>query len=245
MVDVFGGSRRFRGGRGPRGPIGPKGAAGSIVDLCTWMPKTVLENLQRNDEQGCFSIQNPDKDLQRKGAEITVWISHNATGSNLVAEKPSNKLEKLEEPDDRYVINFENTRYIAEDLTLFADPPSSYGLLCITFRVTSDAEQVLISDYENDKRTYCEIKVATNEILIHAHSIHEVIQHSCKDWTTLFIEHSSDETTTHYNYKINGLTGSFTSPADTDASNGFALGSRYDDTYFLKRTGCIAGDISN
>ena len=86
MVDVFGGSRRFRGGRGPRGPTGPKGAAGSIVDLCTWMPKTILKNLQTNDEKGCFFIQNPDKDLKRKGTEITNWISRSATGLNLDGE---------------------------------------------------------------------------------------------------------------------------------------------------------------
>ena len=67
MVDVFGGSGSFNGGRGPRGPMGPQGLPGSIEDLCTWMPKSVIKNLQMNDELGSFFIEDPTKDLKKSG----------------------------------------------------------------------------------------------------------------------------------------------------------------------------------
>ena len=44
------------GSKGNRGSLGAKGSSGTITDLCTWMPHTVLNNLQENEEDGCFSL---------------------------------------------------------------------------------------------------------------------------------------------------------------------------------------------
>ena len=231
-MNVFGGTRTLD--KGPRGPRGFRGRDSSIIDFCSWLPNTLLKNLQTHDERGCFFVQNPDKDLVRKGKEITTWISRSLPGLNLDADKPSTEIEKLE---DRYVINFDKTRYSTDDLTLFCNIPRSYGFLCVTFRVTTDEDQVLLSDYQQPwakEMGYCEIKVTANEIILHAHTVTEIIQHSCKNWTTLFIENNSDEEITHYRYNVNGITGSFVAPVRDSGNGGFSLGSRWDDTFFLK-----------
>ena len=75
--------------------------------------------------------------------------------------------------------------------------------------------------------------MTANDIVIHAHTVTEIIQHSYKSWTTLFIEYNTDDKDTHYRYDVNGITGSFISPVRYDIWGGFALGSRWDDTYFL------------
>ena len=228
-MNVFGSSKSM--GKAVRGPRGFRGKDGSIIDLCSWLPKTVLKNLQENDEKCCFTITDPKNDIKKTGADVTEWISRSSAGMNLLAEKPSREIEQLEE--NRYVMHFKQTRYSTDDLTLLANPPFYYGFFCITFRVSVDDEQVLISDYLDGRTRYCEIKVTSTEIFIHAHTDQETIPHNCKEWTTLFIEHRSNHTTTHYNYNVNGVTGSMISPAADLAGGGFALGSRWDDTYFL------------
>ena len=229
-MNVFGGART--GGKGVRGPRGFRGKDTSITDLCTWLPQTILANLQTYDERGCFFIQDIEKDLVRKKKEITTWVSRSRPGLNLDADKPSSDIEELE---DRYVINFKEARYSTDDLTLFKNPAQTYGFLCTTFRVNTDEDQVLMSDYQKEfeKYGYCEIRVTANEIVIHADAVIEIIQHSCKSWTTLFIEYNTDDEETHYTYDVNGITGSFISPARDDIRGGFALGSRWDDTHFL------------
>ena len=230
-MNVFGGARSA--GKGVRGPRGFRGKDTSIIDLCTWLPKTILTNLQTYDERGCFFVQNIEKDLVRKDKKITTWVSRSLPGLNLDADKPSSDIEELK---DRYVINFKEARYSTDELTLFKNLAQVYGFLCVTFRVNTDEDQVLMSDYQ--KRTaaengYCEIRVAANEIVIHAHTVTEIIQHSCKSWTTLFIEYNTDDEDTHYTYNVNGIIGSFIAPVRDETWEGFALGSRWDGTYFL------------
>ena len=71
MVDVFGGSKRFQALRGLRGPRGITGKAGSINDICSYMPNTVVKNVQENEENGCFFIAtDPSKDIKRTGSTI-------------------------------------------------------------------------------------------------------------------------------------------------------------------------------
>ena len=63
------GSKGDQGVAGSKGDCGspePKGS-GKITDLCTWMPHTVLKNLQENEEDGCFLIVDLSKDIKRKG----------------------------------------------------------------------------------------------------------------------------------------------------------------------------------
>lgn len=231
-MNVFGGARFA--GKGPRGPRGFRGRDSSIVEFCTWLPQTVLKNLQANDETCCFFIQDPAKDLKRNGKEILEWISRSLPGLNLVAEKSTKEIELLE---DRYVMTFKKTRYSSEDLSLLPNIPNTYGFLCITFRA-STVDQVLLSDYQKEIAStgYCEIKLlATGEIFIHVHTAVAVIQPpiSYNNWTTLFIECSSGETTTHYSYRIKEHSGSFVGPTTTEGRGGFSLGSRWDDTLFF------------
>ena len=75
MVNIFvdhgkgsRGLRRIPGPIGPTGARGPKGRKGDggssgIDDMCRWMPKLVLEQFQQ-DEACCFTLANPQKDLQ-------------------------------------------------------------------------------------------------------------------------------------------------------------------------------------
>ena len=227
-MNVFGGVRSVN--KGPRGPRGFRGKDSSIIDFCTWMPKTILKNLQTHDERGCFFIQNLESDLDRKGKRIQKWISRSLPGLNLIADIPSSEIEQLE---DRYVLNFQKTRYSSEELAILPNFPNMYGFFCITFRVTTDDEQVVISDYQERQDGYCEIRVTANEIILHLHHTTEIIQHSCKNWTTLFIEYNTDEKVAHYRFNVNGVTGSFVGKTSRDIHAGFALGSRWDDSYFL------------
>ena len=68
------GDQGVAGSKGDRCPPGPKESAGTITDLCTWMPHTVLKNLQENEEVCCFFIADPKKDVYRVGSDITQWI---------------------------------------------------------------------------------------------------------------------------------------------------------------------------
>ena len=164
-MNVFGGSSVA--GKGPRGPRGFRGKDSSIIDFCTWLPQTVLKNLQAHDERCCFFIQDLSKDLKQEGKEIVEWVSRSISGLNLQAEKSTKEIEELE---DRYVMTFDKTRYSSEDLILLANPPNMYGFLCITFRASIIQDQVLLSDYQKvSGKEYCEIKLlATGEIFIHA-----------------------------------------------------------------------------
>ena len=231
-MNVFGGVRSVN--KGPRGPRGFRGKDSSIIDFCTWLPKTIVKNLQAHDERGCFFIQNLESDLMRKGKEVQKWVSRSLPGLNLTADKASSEIEKL---NDRYALTFKEARYSSEDLALLPNVPNLYGFLCITFRVMTDEEQVLLSDYQEDEEMknmgHCEIRVSANEIILHVRHATEIIQHSCKDWTTLFIEHNTDEKVAHYRYNVNGVTGSFVGTTSDYEQDGFALGARWDDTFFL------------
>ena len=228
-MNVFGGATGMN--FGPRGPRGIRGKDGSFIDFCNWLPQSLIGNLQSYDEKCCFIIRNPEKDLLRKGSEIKEWISRSHFNLNLVAEKASSDIEQILE--NRYVINFKKNRYTSNLLTLIENTPQTYGFLCVTFRVTADKDQVVLSNYQEHHERYCEIKVTVNEIYIHAHTATEIIQHPSKEWTTLFIEHNSDDKITHYRYDVNGQTGSFTAPVSDMVHCGFALGSRWNNTYFL------------
>ena len=106
------------------------------------------------------------------------------------------------------------------------------SFMCITFKVDSDEEQVLISNHtpeiEEEEEDYCEISVTATAVKLHIHSEAEVVQHDCKEWTTLFVECNSDETTTNFKYDINGKVGSYMRASKDINEIGVAFGSRYD-----------------
>lgn len=232
MVDVFGGLGNLQNRSGPQGPRGPRGLPGSIRDFCTWLPNSILENLQTYDECGCFVIKDPEKDLELSKKVVKKWISRSVIGWNLVAEKPSSDLVKL---NDRYALGFKKNRYVSTNMPVLETFSGMSAFLCVTFKMSGEGEQVLISNYEEDiNNDYCEIRVTATEIILHLHSDDEIVQHSCKHWTTLFIECNSDDTTTYFKYDVNGVTGSYTRPSmKMFLTESVALGSRYDDTHFL------------
>ena len=238
MVDVFGRSRRFQGLRGPRGLRGIPGTPGSIKDMCTWMPQTVLKNLQLNDEQCCFVIEDPTKDIKCKGSDVEQWISRSHKKFNLTAERAAS-LEQL--PNERYALVFKNSRYINDDIFLLPNHPGTYGFICLTFRTSDDQEQTIVSNYDVGEPHFHEIFATSTEIGILGMETGKtkrfIIQHSCRNWTTLFVEYAAGTYQTQGRYIINNdqkLTGDFTFDSIGDMDSGFSVGGRYDNTRFLQ-----------
>ena len=235
MVDVFGGSGNSMNRRGPRGPMGPRGFAGSIKDLCECLPRTVLNNLQTHDNLATFFLEDLSKDIEKDGKEVKTWISRSMEKMNLVGKKPSSDLIKLKHYENRYALGFEKNNYCCPDITFLANAPGSTEFLCITFKVFGDADGVLITNRQKDgdPTDECEIRVSATEIYLNLYDTTEIIQHSCKDWTTLYIECNSDEDTTYCKYDVNGVTGSFTRSPNYGSEFSCWLGSRSDDTMFF------------
>ena len=80
MVNIFG-DRGEDGAIGPVGEIGPRGAKGSkgdpgssgIDDMCRWLPKSVLEQFQK-DEICCFTLDDPGNDLLKRGLVVAIRL---------------------------------------------------------------------------------------------------------------------------------------------------------------------------
>ena len=235
MVDVFGGSRILQGQRGITGQ------AGSIKDMCIWMPDTILKNIQQNEETCCFFIAaNPSKDVKRTATDIKEWISRSSKKSNLIAEKPSKSLTEL--LNGRHALKFKNTRYINEDLLLLQNHPGSYGFICVTFKTSTDEEQTLLSNFEDDNNQHFhEITITTTTITVTGEEkgITKIvpIQYNCHNWTTFFLEYIVSGGQTQFTYSINNdtkSTGDFTFDSIQEIMTGFAVGSRYNNTRFLQ-----------
>ena len=236
MVDVFGGSGISKNRRGPRGAMGPRGLAGSINDYCEFLPKTVLINLQTHENLASFFIEDLSKDIEKDGEKVKTWISRTVKKRTLVGMKPSSKLIKLEDYENRYVLGFEKNNYYCSDVFFLENGYGTSEFLCITFRMFGDDEAVLLTNRINDeqkKDTICEIRVSATEICLDLYGTVEIIQHSCRVWTTLYIECNSDDTTTYCKYDVNGTTGSFTRSQNDFYEGQFWLGSRNDNTMFF------------
>ena len=188
------GDQGVAGSEGDRGSPGLKGPPGSITDLCTRMPNTVLKNLQENEEAGCFFVAEPSKDFKRGGGgDIKQWISQSQKHLNLEAERASKCLTEL--PNCRHALVFHNSRCINEDILLLANHPGSYGFICITFRASGDYEQIILSNFEKGKDNLREITATNTEIKIYVNengkrkSVN--IHHAVHNWTTLFVQHAT------------------------------------------------------
>ena len=244
-VDIFGRPSYGSGAMGPQGPPGPRGSPGSINDLCTWMPRTVLDRLQRTEEECCLVIEDPSKDIIREkgGGNITEWISR--TGKcNAKADKATKDLIHL--PNGKYALDFHKNRYVVEGDNLYLGT-DGYSYMCVTFRVQADTEQTIMSNYDPDNpdEGFQEISATSTEIKIWGISkdekpIYDTIQHDTRDWTTLFIDwtvHTNYRT--HCNYIINNdpaTIGSYEFSNLGIHNPGFSIGGRYNDTKFMTGT---------
>ena len=234
------GDQGVAGSKGDRGSPGPKGSPGTITDLCTWMPHTVLKNLQENEEAGCFFIADLSKDIKREGSVIKQWISRSQKHLNLEAERASKSLTDL--ANGHHALVFKNSRYINEDILLLANQPGSHGFICVTFYTSGGhEEQTILSNFQKSSGNWHEISATNTEINIwgkeNGKTKRVTIHHAVHSWTTLFIEYLGAYPQTHGSYIINNdpkLTGTFTFDSSDEKSSGFSVGSRYDNTRFLQ-----------
>ena len=171
---------------------------------------------------------------------------------NLIADSPTKHISK-ELINDRYALMFDGTtRYYSDELGLFqVDPGNCFGFLCMTFRtISDDKDQVLLSTCQAEQNPYTEISIsgAEKKIVIRSKKDTEkIIQIGCdvKQWTTLYIEYKGHESKqTKYNYIVKCgdseiTSGSFSLNYNNLAKFGFAMGSRFNNTGFLK------GEISS
>ena len=202
-VDFFGrggGASGPRGHNGPPGPPGPRGQTGkpgSINDLCTWMPNTILNTLREEEEQCCFLLTNPEEDIRRnEKGEIVEWKSRtkDKTKNAKAKEIPSSDIVKIS--DERYALDFHKNLYIADNIELSPPAESRYTYICLTFRTQSDEEQTIVTDYDSSSPNdpFREISATSTEIHIWGASIdgkdlsYVPVQHMTREWTTVFVE---------------------------------------------------------
>ena len=182
---------------------------------------------------GVFVIVDLSKDIKREGSggDIKQWISRSQKYFNLEAERASKSLTDLE--NGRHALVFKKSRYINEDIFLFANQSGSHGFICITFRAFGDHEeqQTLLSNFQTDSENWYEISATNTKINIwgkeNGKTKRVIIHHAAHNWTTLFIEYLGVSPQTHGSYIINNdpkLTGTFTFDSSGEMSSGFSLG---------------------
>ena len=233
------GSKGDQGVAGDRGSPGPKGSPGTITDLCTWMPHTVLKNLQENEELCCFFIADPNKDIKREESVIKQWITRSQNKLNLTAERASKSIVQV--TTERHALVFQKNRYISDDLLFIPNHSGTYGFVCVTYRTSGEDAQVILSNIEKEGKYFHEIYVTATEIGISGRENEKpkcvIIKHPNRNWTTLFLEYMALDHVTKFNYIINNnpqLGGTFTFDSYGEMPIGFAVGSRYDNTRFLQ-----------
>ena len=195
MVDILGGIHRRVGARGPPGLMGLPGKSG-ITDVCTWMPKTILQNFRKNEMQCCLLLTNLKKDIKRNhDGNIIEWISRSNIKFNATADISSSSKTIVKLSDKRYALDFHKSLYFVEDMTLIPiGDDSGYVNICIIY-ADSDHEQTIISSYDsgNPNHFYREILATSTELCINdVRDDKKVtfvpIQHNTRQWTTLYVE---------------------------------------------------------
>ena len=212
-----------------------------MKDFCAWLPNTILNHLQEEDEICCFLLTDPAKDIKRNGKkQIVEWVNRNKkVGQNIIAEIPA-AVDLIKIYGHQYALDFQRSRYWAPRMDLFVCS-TGYGYFCITFRVDSGLGSLVTNHKPNDPfHQYHEITVSTTDIRIHGWKNKQMtfitIHHNCSAWTTLFFEY----------HKINGkLQGSFIINTDQSTeksfsfddtslcSSGLSIGARRDNTQFM------------
>ena len=254
------GDQGVKGDQGAKGDIGPRGSnglAGSIDDMCRWMPKTILKNLQRKEEDCYWIVKDKAKDLKYDGdGNIMEWVSRTGKNNAITDDRgsavsPIKDLIELE--DGRYALVFKRNRYYYEDFCLVPHHDNICGYLCITFRTSHSNEMALLTSYTETVNPYVEIYVDANKIGIlsfngrgEGKSSHAVINHQNQDWTTLFMEYSSTaDHKTSYKYTVvnnkdgSKINGGFTMKNFFNPIIGGVMGGREDGSRFF------VGDIAS
>ena len=178
--------------------------------MCVWMPHTVLNNLQRAEEECHLVIEDTSKDIERDGEGfIREWVSR--TGKcNAVSLHDKASKDLVELPHGKHALDFHKNRYIIDEESM-GSIGDFYKFMCVTFRVQADEEQVVTSTYDPDNPDgpFYEISTTSTEIKIHGlddmgHPFSASIHHDTREWTTLFVEWMPcDETKERCNYMIN------------------------------------------
>ena len=240
-MNVFGGTRS-RGGKGPRGPRGFPGKDSSISDFCTWLPNTILKQIQEHEEESyLLNPKDPEKDLTRdKNKAIIEWKSRNLQKSNLIAVHPSSEVEEI--LPGNYAMVFHKNLYHSQINNFINTIRPGYGYVCIKFKVDGDEEQVLITKehHAHDRfREFHEISVTQTEINISGYlqnkPIKIPIQHNCRNWTTFFLDYTTHESvsTSEFTYILDNdprMQGSFTLQRPRIVTPGAYIGARKDGT---------------
>ena len=173
------------------------------------------------------------------------WFSRSYRKLNLIAKKPSKDVIRLPDDEQGYALDFQHSRYTATDIIFMGMP--GHGYVCVTFRTSSDNEQTLITNYGSANPTYPfnEISVSSMKILIRGEVAGKMtfvpIRHSCREWTTLFIDWITKPDKIHGSYIINNdekSTGTFTFDMFWECTNAIDVGGRDGNTHFL--TGAIS-----
>ena len=223
MVNIFG-KEEIRGKEGSRGPsgidgaIGPRGSAGSagsqgergepgtsgIVDLCSWLPFTLLDNYQINSEECCFIIQKGVDDVEMKGGKskrVVKWKSKSMS-SEVESKRRIKKIATITSgsapcksitylPNDAGYLELQKSMFKVFNVCL----TNQYSSICLTFKVLGDdPDQYIVSNWETKAqgRVFRGVSVSKEEIHIHGCVNDDpfTIKHNTGLWTTLFVEWS-------------------------------------------------------
>ena len=156
-----------------------------------------------------FPFLTPSKDIKRdKGNHIIEWYSRGNKKYNLTSEKASKNIIHLPTAG-RYALDFHNSRYFnGKCEAFFNTKPGSYGYICVTFHVQAEGEQTILTNYDSSNPgRFNEISASNTEIYIwgrkEGKTTHTVIQHKCREWTTLFVEWYNTKSHMYGNYNIN------------------------------------------
>ena len=195
-MNVFGQGRSKN--NGPRGRRGFPGREGSINDFCTWLPNTVLHQLQTHEE-ACYilDVKNPEKDIKREKGKIIEWKSRNPSKESFIGVHPSSSL--VQPTPHRYAIDFHQNLYF-NIYWMIIHLLEGYGYCCITFKTDSDKEQILFTNFEKELdplHQLHEITITNDTINVYGYvkgklTVHP-IQHNCRNWTTFFIDYTNHE----------------------------------------------------
>ena len=177
-----------------------------VFDICKWMPHFTLNQLRKGEEQCCFIINDPSKDLIKDSSgKYVTWLSQNKNKKNAESDKPS-KLIKLIKRGN-WGLHFNNSLYHV-DLVELSDVDCVFA--CVTFQLDNDdSEQFIFNDFVNDEDEIIRgISATRNTIIIwgvhNKSSYISIPYHNDKTaWTTVFVEWLSEDYNRQGCYIIN------------------------------------------